>query len=75
MNNWINAPNAIVNMAQVCRIEFRYTDVQQGDEVDGFVLYFANGNTATVFYDEVGFTEIADALDDQGFVLTLREAK
>ena len=68
---WINTPTAAINMAQVCKIEFRYTDITNSDEVNGFDLYFADGNTLTVRADDCGFADINDVLEEDGFVLNI----
>src|SRR5262245_47864996 len=42
MPRWIALANCAVNLAQVCRIEYRRRDVPR-EEIDGFDLYLAGG--------------------------------
>jgi len=72
---WINTPTAAVNLALVCRVEFRYSNIAASDEIDGFILFMVDSNTLTLFFNECGFQEMADELAEQCFTLSLREDK
>jgi hypothetical protein len=58
-------------MTLVCR----YTEIQASDQIDGFILNNGRRHHADGFLTTSGFEEIADELNDAGFVLSLREAK
>jgi hypothetical protein len=56
-----------VNLAQVCRIDYRRTDVAR-DEVSGFDLYMVDGTVITLYQGDAGFEKVAAELSEQGIV-------
>jgi hypothetical protein len=70
---WIAAAHSAVNLAQVCRIEYRRTDVSR-EEICGFDLYLVDGTVITLYYGDAGFEQVAEELKAQGVVLVLGPA-
>jgi hypothetical protein len=62
-----------VNLTQVCRIEYRRTDVSR-DEVCGFDRYMVDGTVITLYHGDAGFERVAVELSDQAIVLALGPA-
>jgi hypothetical protein len=62
---WIQTPYCTVNLAQVCRIEYRRSDVSR-EEINGFDLCMADGTVITLYYGDAGFAQVAAALKEQG---------
>jgi hypothetical protein len=67
---WIRTPYSAVNLTQVCRIEYRRTDVSR-DEVCGFDLYMVDGTVITLYHGDAGFENVAGELSEQDIVLAL----
>jgi hypothetical protein len=70
---WIPTPYSAVNLAQVCRIEYRRSDVSR-DEICGFDLCMADGTVITLYYGDAGFDQVAKELSEQGIELALGAA-
>jgi hypothetical protein len=70
---WIQTPYCTVNLTQVCRIEYRRTDVSR-EEISGFDLCMADGTVITLHYGDAGFEKVAAELSEQGIELALRAA-
>jgi hypothetical protein len=71
---WIQTPYCTVNLAQVCRIEYRRTDVSR-EEISGFDLCMADGTVITLYHGDAGFEKVAAELSGQGVVLALGAAR
>jgi hypothetical protein len=71
--HWIQTPYCTVNLAQVCRIEYRRTDVSR-DEICGFNLWMADGTAITLYHGDLGFEKVAAELSEQGIELALGAA-
>jgi hypothetical protein len=70
---WIPTPYSAVNLTQVCRIEYRRTDVSR-DEICGFDLCMVDGTVITLYHGDAGFDQVAGELGEQGVVLALGTA-
>jgi hypothetical protein len=70
---WTPTPYSAVNLTQVCRIEYRRTDVSR-DEVSGFDLCMADGTVITLYYGDAGFEKVAGELSEQSIELALGAA-
>jgi hypothetical protein len=70
---WIQTPYCTVNLAHVCRIEYRRSDVSR-EEINGFDLCMADGTVITLYYGDAGFEKVAAELSGQGIELALHAA-
>lgn len=64
MNGWINTEREVVNLTQVCRIEFEYSD--DSDLVRAMHLHCADGHSVRLFCDDPGWDEVVAMLAEQG---------
>jgi hypothetical protein len=69
--HWIATSYCVVNLVQVCRIEYRRSDGSR-EEICGFDLCLADGTVVTLYWGDVGFDQVAEGLKEQGVVLALR---
>ena len=67
---WIHIGHSAVNLAQVCRIEYRRNDVSC-KEICGFDLYLVDGTAVTLYWGDAGFEQVAEELREQGIELIL----
>ena len=67
---WIAAQYCVVNLAQVCRIEYRRTDVSRA-EINGFDLYLVDGTAVTLERSDNGFGLVVAELCEQGIELAV----
>lgn len=65
MPRWIALANCAVNLAQVCRIEWRRSDMSRA-EVNGFDLFLVDGTAVTLEQGENGFEQVVAELRKQG---------
>jgi hypothetical protein len=71
---WIATPYCAVNLAQVCRIEYRRSDVSR-EEINGFDLCLADGTVITLYWGDAGFEQVVQELGEAGIgVAVKREA-
>jgi hypothetical protein len=70
---WIATAYCAVNLAQVCRIAYRRSDVSH-EEICGFDLYLVDGTVITLYYGDAGFEQVAEELKEQGVMLVLGPA-
>ena len=70
---WIHTGHSAVNLAQVCRIEYRRNDVSC-KEICGFDLYLVDGTAVTLYWGDAGFEQVAEELREQGIELILGPA-
>jgi hypothetical protein len=70
---WIAAAYCAVNLAQVCRIEYRRSDVSR-EEICGFDLCLVDGTVITLYYGDAGFEQVAEELKEQDVALALGPA-
>jgi hypothetical protein len=54
-----------VNLAQVCRIEYRRSDVSR-EEINGFDLYLVDGTAVALERGDNGFERLVAELREQG---------
>jgi hypothetical protein len=62
---WIRTPYCAVNLAQVCRIEYRRSDVSR-EEINGFDLYLVDGTAVALERGDNGFERLVAELREQG---------
>jgi hypothetical protein len=62
-----------VNLAQICRIEYRRSDVSR-EAINGFDLYLADGTAVTLEPGDGAFERVMEELNEQGVVLALGPA-
>ena len=67
---WIATPYCAVNLAQVCRVEYRRSDVSRA-EINGFDLYLVDGTAVTLDRGDNGFERVVAELCEQGIELEL----
>jgi hypothetical protein len=59
-----------MNLTQVCRIEYRRSDVSR-DEINGFDLYLTDGTAVTLERGDSGFERVVAELREQGIEVTV----
>ena len=64
-SRWIATPYCAVNLAQVCRIEYRRGDMSR-KEINGFDLYLTDGTAVTLERGDSGFDRVIAELHQQG---------
>jgi len=62
--HWIPTSYCVVNLAQVCRIEYLRSDASR-EEIDGFDLYLADGTAVTLERGDGAFEQVLAELRDQ----------
>jgi hypothetical protein len=67
---WIQTPYCTVNLAQVCRIEYRRTDVSR-EQINGFDLYLTDGTAVTLERGDGAFERVIGELREQGIEVTV----
>jgi hypothetical protein len=70
---WIQTPDCAVNLAQVCRIEYRRSDVSR-EEINGFDLYLTDGTAVTLERGDGAFERVMAELKEQGIAVMVETA-